>query len=286
MAQRRMFSKQITDTDVFLDMPATAQNLYFHLNMHADDDGFLGNAKTIRRMIGASEDDLKVLVAKQFILIFPDGVAVIRDWHIHNYIQKDRYHPTVYEKDKQKLKVNNTKQYELQLPKKPIESAIQEDVSEVDTSCIQDDNKMDTEVRLGKVRLGKSKNNKKGTSQSAEPIPYKGIIDYLNKKTNKNLDYTTPTYQRIIRGRWHDKKRKNLTIEQKLAQFKKVIDNKAFDWQGDKVMWKYMRPSTLFAASHFDEYLNENNLAQHQPASGGYGGEADISGIPDDDLPF
>ena len=125
MAQRRMFSKQITDTDVFLDMPATAQNLYFHLNMHADDDGFLGNAKTIRRMIGASEDDLKVLVAKQFILIFPDGVAVIRDWHIHNYIQKDRYHPTVYEKDKQKLKVNNTKQYELQLPKKPIESAIQ-----------------------------------------------------------------------------------------------------------------------------------------------------------------
>ena len=147
MAQRRMFSKQITDTDAFLDMPATAQNLYFHLNMHADDDGFLGNAKTIRRMIGASEDDLKVLVAKQFILIFPDGVAVIRDWHIHNYIQKDRYHPTVYEKDKQKLKLSNAKQYELQSAKKPVESLIQENGSGVDTSCIQDDNKMDTEVR-------------------------------------------------------------------------------------------------------------------------------------------
>lgn len=278
MAQRRMFSKQITDTDAFLDMPATAQNLYFHLNMHADDDGFLGNAKTIRRMIGASEDDLKVLVAKQFILIFPDGVAVIRDWHIHNYIQKDRYHPTVYEKDKQKLKVNNTKQYELQLPKKPIESAIQDDVSEVDTSCIQDDNKMDTEVRLGKVRLGKSKNNKKGTSQSAEPIPYKGIIDYLNKKTGQNLHSTTKSYQRLIKARWNE----GYTLQ----NFKTVIDNKAFEWQGTE-FWKYMVPRTLFAASHFDDYLNANKRKPDSaPSSGGYGGDLGIRAINDDDLPF
>ena len=278
MAQRRMFSKQITDTDAFLDMPATAQNLYFHLNMHADDDGFLGNAKTIRRMIGASEDDLKVLVAKQFILIFPDGVAVIRDWHIHNYIQKDRYHPTVYEKDKQKLKVNNTKQYELQLPKKPIESAIQEDVSEVDTSCIQDDNKMDTEVRLGKVRLGKSKNNKKGTSQSAEPIPYKKIIDYLNKKTGQNLHSTTKSYQRLIKARWNE----GYTLQ----DFKTVIDNKAFEWQGTE-FWKYMVPRTLFASSHFDDYLNANKRKPDSaPASGGYGGDLGIRAINDDDLPF
>ena len=278
MAQRRMFSKQITDTDAFLDMPATAQNLYFHLNMHADDDGFLGNAKTIRRMIGASEDDLKVLVAKQFILIFPDGVAVIRDWHIHNYIQKDRYHPTVYEKDKQKLKVNNTKQYELQLPKKPIESAIQEDVSEVDTSCIQDDNEMDTEVRLGKARLDKSKNNKKGTSQSAEPIPYKGIIDYLNKKTGQNLHSTTKSYQRLIKARWNE----GYTLQ----NFKTVIDNKAFEWQGTE-FWKYMVPRTLFAASHFDDYLNANKRKPDSaPSSGGYGGDLGIRAINDDDLPF
>ena len=278
MAQRRMFSKQITDTDAFLDMPATAQNLYFHLNMHADDDGFLGNAKTIRRMIGASEDDLKVLVAKQFILIFPDGVAVIRDWHIHNYIQKDRYHPTVYEKDKQKLKVNNTKQYELQPPKKPIESAIQEDVSEVDTSCIQDDNEMDTEVRLGKVRLGKSKNNKKGTSQSAEPIPYKEIIDYLNKKTGQNLHSTTKSYQRLIKARWNE--------GYKLQDFKTVIDNKSFEWQGTE-FWKYMVPKTLFAASHFDDYLNANKRKPDSaPSSGGYGGDLGIRAINDDDLPF
>lgn len=278
MAQRRMFSKQITDTDAFLDMPATAQNLYFHLNMHADDDGFLGNAKTIRRMIGASEDDLKVLVAKQFILVFPDGVAVIRDWHIHNYIQKDRYHPTVYEKDKQKLKLSNAKQYELQPAKNPAKSMIQEDVSGVDTSCIQDDNKMDTEVRLGKARLDKSKNNKKGTSQSAEPIPYKEIIDYLNKKTGQNLHSTTKSYQRLIKARWNE----GYTLQ----DFKTVIDNKSFEWQGTE-FWKYMVPRTLFAASHFDDYLNANKRKPaSEPVSGGYGGDLGIRAINDDDLPF
>ena len=149
----------------FLDMPATAQNLYFHLNMHADDDGFLGNAKTIRRMIGASEDDLKVLLAKQFILMFPDGVAVIRDWHIHNYIQKDRYQPTVYENDK-KLSLSKTKQYAIQTPKKEVESVDQKDASELDAPCIHDVNEMDTPCIHSvnkvdtQVRLGKSKSNK------------------------------------------------------------------------------------------------------------------------------
>lgn len=155
MAQRRMFSRQITDTDAFLDMPATAQNLYFHLNMHADDDGFLGNAKMIKRMVGASDDDLKVLVAKQFILVFPDGVSVIRDWHIHNYIQKDRYHPTMYQDDKDQLEISKSKQYEIATEKpKEIEET---DVGNLDTTCIHHVSKMDTEVSKGKLRLGKSR---------------------------------------------------------------------------------------------------------------------------------
>lgn len=153
-----MFSKQITDTDAFLDMPATAQNLYFHLNMHADDDGFLGNAKTIRRMVGASEDDLKILVAKQFILIFPDGVSVIRDWHIHNYIQKDRYHPTIYQDDKKKLEVSKNKQYQIatEVPK------------ELDTDCIHDVSKADTQSSLVKSRSGKSSQGKVRSSSSVD----------------------------------------------------------------------------------------------------------------------
>ncbi|WP_438341170.1 replisome organizer [Lactiplantibacillus plantarum] len=103
MAQRRMFSKKITDTDLFLEMPLSSQALYFHLNMHADDDGFVANAKTIKRMTGASEDDLKILLAKQFIFSFESGVVVIKDWKIHNYIRKDTYNSTIYGDEKREL---------------------------------------------------------------------------------------------------------------------------------------------------------------------------------------
>lgn len=135
MVQRRMFSRQITDMDTFLDMPASAQNLYFHLNMHADDDGFLGNVKTIRRMVGASEDDLKLLIAKQFLIMFDDGVVVIRDWHIHNYIQKDRYHKTIFTEDKKLIELDSNKRYQI------ISNSFG---SETDTKWIQDGGDMDT----------------------------------------------------------------------------------------------------------------------------------------------
>ena len=138
MAQRRMFSKKITDTDLFLDMPMSAQCLYFHLNMAADDDGFIGNAKTIRRMVGASEDDFKLLMAKEFIIPFESGVVVIKDWKVHNYIRSDRYNETVYREEKEQLTQNENGQYELGM-----------------TFGIPDGNQMDTQVRLGKVRLGK-----------------------------------------------------------------------------------------------------------------------------------
>ena len=150
MVQRRMFSKQITDMDTFLDMPATAQNLYFHLNMHADDDGFLGNVKTIRRMVGASEDDQKLLIEKQFLIMFPDGVVVIRDWHIHNYIQKDRYHQTIFTEDKKLLQLDSSKRYQI---------LSNLSGNKMDTECIQNGYKMDTQDRgrleeeLGKDRL-------------------------------------------------------------------------------------------------------------------------------------
>ena len=103
MAERRMFAKTIIDSDAFLDMPLSAQSLYFHLSMRADDDGFLNNAKKIQRMIGSADDDLKLLLAKNFIIPFESGVVVIKHWKIHNYIRNDRYKPTVYSEEKAQL---------------------------------------------------------------------------------------------------------------------------------------------------------------------------------------
>ena len=99
MAERRMFAKTIIDSDMFLDMPLSTQALYFHLSMRADDDGFINNPRKIQRMIGAADDDLKVLVMKRFILPFDSGVVVIKHWKIHNYIRNDRYKETVYKEE-------------------------------------------------------------------------------------------------------------------------------------------------------------------------------------------
>lgn len=111
MAERRMFAKSIIDSDAFLDMPLSAQALYFHLSMRADDEGFINNHKKIQRMIGASDDDMKVLLAKNFILAFESGVIVIKHWKIHNYIRADRLVHTNYEEEMALLEVKENGAY-------------------------------------------------------------------------------------------------------------------------------------------------------------------------------
>ena len=121
MADRRMFAKTIIDSDAFLDMPLSSQALYFHLSMRADDEGFINNPKKIQRMIGASEDDLKVLIAKSFIIPFESGIVVIKHWKIHNYIRGDRLKNTVYEEEKNLLEVKDNGAYTLNTELKEIE---------------------------------------------------------------------------------------------------------------------------------------------------------------------
>ena len=132
-AERRMFAKTIIDSDAFLDMPLSTQALYFHLAMRADDEGFVNNPKKIQRMVSASEDDLKVLATKRFIIPFESGVVVIRHWKIHNYIQNDRKHDTVCEDEKSLITVKKNGEYEMY------------------TDCIQNGYNLDTEVSIGKV---------------------------------------------------------------------------------------------------------------------------------------
>ena len=111
MAEKRMFTQKIIDSDAFLDMPLSAQALYFHLNMRADDDGFINNPKKIQRMISASEDDLKLLIAKRFVLCFESGVIVIKHWRMHNTLRKDRYNPTQYQDEYSLLTVKENNSY-------------------------------------------------------------------------------------------------------------------------------------------------------------------------------
>lgn len=122
MANKRMFTMKIVDSDSFLDMPLSTQCLYFHLNMRADDDGFIGNPKRICKLIGCNDDDLKLLIAKRFVLVFDNGVIVIKHWRMHNTIQKDRYTPTTYCDELKQLGIKDNKSYTL---------------SPMETKCIQ-----------------------------------------------------------------------------------------------------------------------------------------------------
>lgn len=103
MARKRMFDLEIVDTDIFLEMPQSTQNLYFHLGMRADDDGFVSNPKKIIRTIGANDDDLRILFSKQFVIPFESGIVVIRHWKLNNYLRKDRYTETIYKTEKKML---------------------------------------------------------------------------------------------------------------------------------------------------------------------------------------
>lgn len=110
MAQRRMFSQKIVASDAFIDMPVSARELYFQLGMYADDDGFI-NPKKVIRMIGSSEDDLKLLIIKRFVLPFENGVVVIKHWKINNLIRKDFYEETIYLEQKKMLTLKQNKAY-------------------------------------------------------------------------------------------------------------------------------------------------------------------------------
>lgn len=171
MAERRMFAKTIIDSDAFLDMPLTTQALYFHLSMRADDDGFVNNPKKIQRMVGASDDDAKLLIAKQFIIPFESGVVVIRHWKIHNYIKNDRYKPSVCTDEKAQLTLTSSGIYE-------VEPGCIQTGSRLEPNCIQSGSNSDTQDRLGKDRLelelGKNrvgKDRERGDSPASPPAP-------------------------------------------------------------------------------------------------------------------
>ena len=161
MAERRMFAKTIIDSDAFLDMPLSAQRLYFHLCMRADDDGFVNNPRRIMRMVNATDDDAKILIGKKFLIAFESGVIVIKHWRIHNYIRKDTYNETKYKEEKSELELDENSSYTLR-------------GRLVDGSS--------TQVRLGKDRLGEDSNNK-GTHKFVPPT-LEEVKNYCQERNN------------------------------------------------------------------------------------------------------
>lgn len=173
MAERRMFAKAIIGSARFLRMPATSRLLYYDLGMEADDDGCV-EAFAVMRKTGANDDDLRVLVSKGFVRVLnEDLVSLILDWKTNNYIQKDRYHPSIYAK---------------LIDQPPL-----------DTECIQAVPETDTQVRLGKDSIGK---DSIGESVADKPPTRHKYGEYENVLLSdaelEKLKATIPNYAQLI----------------------------------------------------------------------------------------
>jgi len=236
MAEKRMFTKKVTDDDIFTAMPPTAQCLYFHLCMGADDDGFSNNIRIAMFNAHASTDDFNTLVQKRFIIPFESGVIVITHWKLHNYIQNDRYHETKFLEEKSRLVLMQNKVYEM------------------DTKCIQAVSKMEAEIRLDKNRLDKDRYI--ASVQETDLDSIKEIISYLNSKIGSQYRATSEKTKKHIRARLNE----GFSVD----DFKTVIDKKSTEWSNDPKMAQYLRPETLFGTK-FESYLNQKVIKKPAP---------------------
>ena len=244
MAERRMVSKTIMQTQKFLRLPLETQALYVHLVINSDDDGIV-EAFPVVRMIGASEDSLGLLVIKQFIKpLNQDMVYFITDFNEQNKIRPDRHKPSIHRDlaiQQLGLEVDGSRLVE---PGKA--------VLELKEECQTVDGQVTDKCphSIGKDSIGKDSIGK----DSIDNIPYKEIIDYLNSKTGKNYRDNVQKNRSLIKARWSEGYR--------LDDFKHVIDNMVKDWSGTKYA-KYLRPETLFGTK-FDGYLNQGYVVKRE----------------------
>ena len=224
MAERRMFAKTIVDSDMFIDMPMSARLLYYDLAMRADDDGFVNSPKKIMRFVGASMDDMNVLIAKQFIIPFESGVVVIKHWRIHNYIRKDTYKETPYKDEKALLYLDKNNGYRLEneCPSTNRQRTV---------------NEPSTQVRLGKVRLGKDRielgkdrvrdrdRQELESAHAPENLPLE-IAENKNNKNNEN-DFNNSDNKKPTRHKYGIYKNVFLTDE----DMEKLKSEFPDDWQ-------------------------------------------------------
>lgn len=242
MAERRMFAKTIIDSDAFIDMPMSARLLYYDLGMRADDDGFINSPKKIMKFIGATKDDMNILILRKFIIPFESGVVVVKHWRIHNYIRKDTYSETAYKKEKSMLELDENKSYRLNM--------------EIKDNFVDDSSTQDS---IGKVSIEQVSIDQESIGYLSSPvepeaksIPYEEIVNYLNLKIGSHYKKSSTKTQQLIRARYKE--------GFKLDDFKRVIDVKVQEWTGTK--WeKYLRPETLFGTK-FEWYLNQKDTPE------------------------
>lgn len=173
MAEKRMITKTIVDSDAFLDMPVSSQNLYFHLNVRADDEGFVNSPNKIMKMVGCNKNDLDVLLTKRFVLGFESGIIVIKHWKLHNCIRKDRLKETVHIKEKSMLAEKENGSY----------TFMTDTCQTIDSQLTDESQHRLDKIRLDKIRLDKDSIEEENEEEN-KSIEYEMIKKYWNEKEN------------------------------------------------------------------------------------------------------
>ncbi|MGN1432347.1 MAG: phage replication initiation protein [Ruminococcus sp.] len=243
MGSHRMFTNAVTDSDLFLEMPLSAQALYFHLGLHADDDGFVSSPKRIARSVGCNEDDIKLLVAKGFVLCFDSGIIVITHWNLHNSIRKDRKKDTFFKTEKSLLSLENG------IYSKPD--------NQLTTVCQPNVNQLSAQDKISKDKISKDKISKDKISKdkidnmstavdSRNAFDYQGVVDLFN-----SVCVSLPKVQKL-----NDKRRKLIVNAEKLLgeltfeELFRLVENSDFltgrngKWNGCGFDW-ILQPESL-----------------------------------------
>ena len=199
MAQKRMFDKRVIDSDEFLEMPLTTQAVYFHLNMRADDDGFIDNWKSVLRLIGGKDDDIKVLISKRFIIPFEKGVIVIKHWKINNLLRKDRYVETIHRDEKEKLIIEKNGEYSLGIPMH--DQVIESDDAINKNEIINDGIPMVNQDNENNENLEETEEKSLGIPMVNQRSTQYSIVEYSKveniKENNKKKKFVKPTIEEI-----------------------------------------------------------------------------------------
>ena len=233
MAQKRMFSLAVVDTDRFMDMPTSTQALYFHLGMHGDDDGFVSSPRKIARSAGCCDDDVRILAAKGFIIPFDSGVVVLTDWKVNNTLKSDRYKPTIYLEERSLLTTGSNGKYEIS--------------SILEPTCFQNSSTSEPQYSIEE-----SSKDKVVSKAGNPPVSSNRICDsavqLLNDLSGSCFRPTTKATQKLIAARMKD----GYTLE----DIETVIRHQNSLWGRDTKMRKYLRPATLFG-NKFESYLSD-----------------------------
>ena len=284
MSERRMFSKSITESDMFLDLPPSAQALYFHLSMNADDEGFVNNSKRIRKVCGANEDDLQHLIRNGFLIRFNSGICVIIHWKINNTLRKDRFKATNYLEEKAMLVENTAGVYSLKKEvEKPVkqseETPVEEPMEEASYVSAAEPESQKDDVDDSEINAEPEKKSEE-TAYDFETVVNKSYAEMI---FDIYFSHGLPCGKNIIEFTMRDFKLASIAIKrlqlnsedviQAVKNYLKVIELKRKGltwWNSEQSFYSFCEKNTILqfipANFNFEKYTKNENGMNSMPA--------------------